>query len=165
MQVLDTVDIVARPVFFHLIHCTETIFHNEEWLLIAVIEFMVCTPLSVLTFTEEQRDLIRSSLPPWAKLVWFQGFFPGEVVMGGEISEFSVSKATAMQEICRHYYSTAENCIAFGDSMNDAEIIRAAGVGIAMGSADDGMKEIADMVCPSCEENGIASVLGLLTAQ
>lgn len=43
--------------------------------------------------------------------------------------------------------------------MNDAEILAAAGLGVAMGNAEHRLKEIADTVCEHCEENGIAKFL------
>ena len=43
--------------------------------------------------------------------------------------------------------------------MNDAEILRTAGLGIAVGNADDNLKQIADEVCGSFAEDGIAIAL------
>ena len=52
-----------------------------------------------------------------------------------------------------------EAAIAFGDSENDIEMLRAAGVGIAMGNADDGVKAVANQVTRSNNEDGIAAAL------
>ena len=45
--------------------------------------------------------------------------------------------------------------VAFGDSMNDFQMIRAAHTGIAMGNACPELKEIADFVCESVQDDGI----------
>ena len=44
---------------------------------------------------------------------------------------------------------------AFGDSMNDLEILQEAGTGIAMGNAVPKLKEGADYVTDRIDENGI----------
>jgi hypothetical protein len=49
--------------------------------------------------------------------------------------------------------------IAFGDSMNDSEIIIKAGIGVAMGNSCDELKALADVVCDSCENDGVAKAL------
>ena len=67
-----------------------------------------------------------------------------------------------MQKICSHYDMTCSECIAFGDSMNDAEILETAGLGIAMGNSEPVILEIADMVCDSCENDGVAKTLSKL---
>ncbi len=38
--------------------------------------------------------------------------------------------------------------IAFGDSLNDEELIAHAGLGVAMGNSPDELKELADLVAP-----------------
>ena len=48
-----------------------------------------------------------------------------------------------------------EKTYAFGDSMNDLEIIQAAGVGIAMGNGAPELKEAADYVTSDIGEDGI----------
>lgn len=50
----------------------------------------------------------------------------------------------------------AADTLAWGDSMNDIEIIEAAGIGVAMGNAEKRVKEIADVICESVEEDGVA---------
>lgn len=90
-----------------------------------------------------------------AKIVQFDNI-PGLPLTLGEISDFSVNKGLAMMDICKHLGKTAADCIAYGDSMNDSEILVAAGLGIAMGNAAPGLKELADIVCDSCENDGVA---------
>lgn len=93
-----------------------------------------------------------------AKVVQFDNI-PGLPITIGEISDPAVNKAAAMLDICNHFGMTSSDCVAFGDSMNDAEILAAAGLGVAMGNAEHKLKKIADTVCESCEENGIAKSL------
>lgn len=54
--------------------------------------------------------------------------------------------------------------VAFGDGQNDAAMLRAAGIGVAMGNAIDETKEAADMVTATNNEDGIAQALERLLA-
>lgn len=87
---------------------------------------------------------------------------PGLPIAIGEISDPMIHKGNALKAVCAHLGRTAEDCIAFGDSMNDAQILSAAGVGIAMGNADPRLKAMADLVCDRCENDGIAKALAEL---
>ena len=49
--------------------------------------------------------------------------------------------------------------IAFGDAGNDIDMIRFAGLGIAMGNASDDLKAVADFITATNEEDGVAKVL------
>ena len=84
---------------------------------------------------------------------------PGFPLTFGEISDPTVTKGRAMAELCRHFQISPEDCIAFGDSMNDADMLQAAGLGVAMGNAVPELKALADRVCDSCENDGVAKTL------
>ncbi|MCI9591981.1 MAG: HAD hydrolase family protein, partial [Lachnospiraceae bacterium] len=45
--------------------------------------------------------------------------------------------------------------VAFGDSMNDRQMLEYAGIAIAMGNSCQELKDIADIVCESVEEDGV----------
>lgn len=98
-------------------------------------------------------------LHPSAKTICFANMIPNGLLLSGEISCWDVDKGMALNHICQYLGASPADCIAFGDSMNDAEILQAAGVGIAMGNAEAGVKEIADQVCGRCEEDGLARAL------
>lgn len=49
--------------------------------------------------------------------------------------------------------------VAFGDGQNDVAMLRAAGIGVAMGNAIDEAKDAADMVTLTNNEDGIAAAL------
>lgn len=48
---------------------------------------------------------------------------------------------------------------AFGDSYNDVDMLAAAGVGVAMGNAPDGVKAHADRITASADRGGVAIAL------
>ena len=70
-------------------------------------------------------------------------------------------KGVAVQEVLRYFQLEAEDAIAFGDGENDIDMLQAAGLGVAMGNASDRVKEMADEVCGSVEEDGIATYFSL----
>lgn len=54
---------------------------------------------------------------------------------------------------------TPDEIIAFGDGHNDAEMLRFAGIGVAMGNAEDATKAAADFVTADIDDDGIARAL------
>ena len=57
--------------------------------------------------------------------------------------------------ICGYYGAKLSDTIAFGDSMNDYEMMRTAGISVAMGNACKELKRIADVICGNVWEDGI----------
>lgn len=112
-------------------------------------------------FTTDKRMMEETveKLSPIGKAVWFENLSAGYPMFAGEVSAFGVDKGTALNAVCRYLGAERKDCIAFGDSMNDAEIIVAAGEGIAMGNAEGRLKALADRCCESVVEDGIAKEL------
>lgn len=84
---------------------------------------------------------------------------------GCDILERSISKATGMEILLKHLGGNMSQVIAFGDSMNDIEIISKAGIGVAMGNAGAEVKAAADYVTTDIDKEGILNAfrhLGLL---
>lgn len=76
-----------------------------------------------------------------------------------DVVQPGVSKATGIRVLMDAFGIDASGVMAFGDAGNDAEMLRLAGVGVAMGNASDELKSIADLVCAPCEEQGVLKVL------
>lgn len=76
-----------------------------------------------------------------------------------DVVQPGVSKATGIRVLMDAFGIDASGVMAFGDAGNDAEMLRLAGVGVAMGNASDELKSIADLVCDPCEEQGVLKVL------
>ena len=70
-----------------------------------------------------------------------------------------IDKAGAIKTICSHYGIDIAETIAFGDGGNDKGMLHTAGIGIAMGNAKEDVKNTADMVTLSVEEDGIIAAL------
>ncbi|WOP18384.1 Cof-type HAD-IIB family hydrolase [Raineyella sp. LH-20] len=80
-----------------------------------------------------------------------------------EVNAAGVSKGAALAAFCAAEGIPLDRTVAFGDNENDISMIRAAGVGVAMGNAIDALKAVADVVTASNDDHGIAQVLGGMT--
>lgn len=69
------------------------------------------------------------------------------------------SKSVGISRILEYFGMTPEETIAFGDGGNDIEMLRHAGIGVAMGNAADEVKKAADYTTASVDENGIILAL------
>ncbi|MFD2618537.1 Cof-type HAD-IIB family hydrolase [Terrilactibacillus laevilacticus] len=76
-----------------------------------------------------------------------------------EIMGRHVSKSSAIEIILERYHLTRKDVIAFGDNYNDIDMLKMAGLGIAMGNAPAEVKVIADAVTLSNDEEGIKVAL------
>ncbi len=76
-----------------------------------------------------------------------------------DISPDGVSKASGLQHVAQALGVPQERTLAVGDGSNDMEMIEWAGTGVAMGQARESLKEIADSVTESVENDGLAVAL------
>jgi Cof subfamily protein (haloacid dehalogenase superfamily) len=76
-----------------------------------------------------------------------------------EFASPDVTKAAGLEFLAEHLGFTPERTVAFGDGENDIELVDWAAYGVAVANADDRVKEIANFVCPSVDEEGVAQVL------
>ena len=65
------------------------------------------------------------------------------------------SKAEGIKQFMRKAGFRMENVFAFGDGLNDIEMLQAAGCGIAMGNAADEVKQHADLVTEHVDDDGL----------
>ncbi len=77
----------------------------------------------------------------------------------GEILQKNRGKGKALVEIMEILDIPVEQSIAMGDSMNDYDMIQAAGIGVAMGNAPEKLKSIADMVTDDVDDAGVSKAL------
>ncbi|MEG0453539.1 MAG: Cof-type HAD-IIB family hydrolase, partial [Coprobacillus sp.] len=73
----------------------------------------------------------------------------------GELSVEGVNKASAIEALINHLGIPKENTYAFGDGMNDVDMLEYCQYGIAVGNAKDGLKAIADEVTDDIVDDGI----------
>ncbi|WP_150265772.1 Cof-type HAD-IIB family hydrolase [Paenibacillus tepidiphilus] len=72
-----------------------------------------------------------------------------------EIMHHEGTKGLALEFLAGHFGCDLSETIAVGDSWNDHEMLEAAGLGVAMANAIPALKEIADFVTLSNNEDGV----------
>lgn len=79
-----------------------------------------------------------------------------------EIVKRGLNKAVGLKRIADYYLIPKERIIAFGDEDNDLEMIEFAGYGIAMGNAISDLKQVANDITKTNEQDGVAYYLETL---
>ena len=69
------------------------------------------------------------------------------------------SKGVAVRKLAEHLGIDERDTVAVGDYDNDAAMLRAAGVGIAVSNASPAAKAAADVITVSNEEHAIAKII------
>ncbi len=105
-------------------------------------------------YAEKDGDWFRERLKKWdmSTTAFSQAETRGN---SGEITKKAFTKGTAVRYLSAYLGVPVKDTIAIGDSENDLEMLKAVGVGIAMGNASDYVKEAADDVTRSVEEEGV----------
>lgn len=70
-----------------------------------------------------------------------------------------IDKGVAADKLVKHLDVTKDRVICVGDSYNDLPMLRYAGLGVAMGNASDEVREQADYVTGSNDEDGIVTII------
>jgi Cof subfamily protein (haloacid dehalogenase superfamily) len=159
---LNIIAEVIDDVYFH--------YHDEKLLDIFsfgnpkittgdLANFLNDSPTSMLIHTEDdQLKLIREHLSAVHAEVIEQRSWaaPWNVI---EIIKVGLNKAVGLKKASDYFGIPPERIIAFGDEDNDLEMLEYAGHGIAMGNAINEVKNIANEVTLSNEEDGIGIYL------
>ena len=76
-----------------------------------------------------------------------------------EFTAANVNKGLGLHFLAKELGISMEETMAVGDSGNDAEMLKAAGLGVAMGNASKAIKDISDVVTLTNEECGVAHAI------
>lgn len=76
-----------------------------------------------------------------------------------EINPKGVSKAKALKRVCKEIGITMDEVMACGDSLNDIKMIQEAGIGVAMGNAQEAIKKVANHVTDTHINYGVAKAI------
>ncbi len=131
----------------------ETLCHNLPIPTIADPRFALSQPVysaSVFLPPEAERELMSQS-KNLEGTRWDDSFF--DVVLRG------YGKHSALTEICGIFGIDPQDSMAFGDGGNDLSMLREAGIGVAMGNANEQVKAQADYITDDEDHDGIANAL------
>ena len=89
------------------------------------------------------------------KNVTLTSSLPDNIEFGG----MTTSKASALTHIANHLGIKKEEIMCCGDSLNDKEMLEMAGFAVAVDNACDEIKEIADSVTDTNDNDGVAKAI------
>ncbi|MDO4430740.1 MAG: Cof-type HAD-IIB family hydrolase [Lonepinella koalarum] len=165
---------IAQIIRFLEAHHIEYGFVSESGIFVSNITEKVSGALDPLrTHYQQDKDYYLSHdvfqiLPFYDvkqdKLVENSGILEGlQVIRWNENSvdlfDAQGSKARGIQDALNHFGLVMENAMAFGDGLNDIEMLKSVGVGVAMGNAHENVKKAATHVTDHIESHGIAHFL------
>ena len=141
-------------------HVAEYEAHNNNYLLCEVAnnaEFL----------TWELNKILVAGQPEYLQEQWEEMAAPFEGELSSmftapfyyEFTPLGVDKTRALKETFASLGIAKDEVIAFGDAQNDQSMIEWSGIGVAMGNAVDEVKEVADYVTLSNNDDGIAAAL------
>lgn len=76
-----------------------------------------------------------------------------------DLMRLGLSKGVAVGVMCDNLHITPAQCMAFGDYLNDVELLRSVGESYAMANAHERLKKVAKHVCPSNDEDGVCRTI------
>ena len=79
-----------------------------------------------------------------------------------EVLPFGASKGEGVRRLLDHYNIALDETVAFGDGENDIEMLELVGLGIAVDNAKAALKDVAQLITLSNNDDGVGSVLELI---
>jgi len=118
-------------------------------------------PPTKLLALSDRVDLINSIFTS----LW-QRYTPAELYLTKSVSTFfeaanaAANKGNAVRYLAESLLGLrAEQVMAIGDNFNDVEMLKYAGIGVAMGNGPTQVQELAQWVAPDVEEDGVAEAI------
>ena len=85
-------------------------------------------------------------------------------LLDATVLPYGAAKGKAVIELANQLGMDSSQVMSFGDSYNDMEMIKESGIGIVMGNACESLKEVADYITLSNDEDGVAVILEKMAA-
>lgn len=120
-------------------------------------DFLTFAPIKILMSVQpeelkEVQHKIAAFLPESLTVVQTAAFYL-------EVIPKVINKGQGIRDICSVLGMDPSEVISFGDAENDIPMLKAAGMGVAMGNSTEAVKQAADMVTLTNNEDGIAAAL------
>ena len=107
--------------------------------------------VNVFIHPEQEDEFMANVMPNSIATRWISTF--------ADVNPSGQSKKVGTEIFCQHFGFDVSETMAFGDGGNDIEMLKHAGIGIAMGNANTAVKEHADYVTDHVDKDGIWNAL------
>jgi HAD superfamily hydrolase (TIGR01484 family) len=117
------------------------------------------TNISIPEITHEHAEIIIEELKQFKNIITHKvtGWEEGKVWV--TINHAEATKQLSILRLAQMLKIETHEIIGIGDSYNDFPMMMACGLKVAMGNAVPDLKEIADYIAPSVDEDGVADVI------
>ena len=105
----------------------------------------------MIATTEDQDELILENTTTLKVARWWN--------RACDIIPCNGGKDIGIQKILDYFNFNKEEATAFGDGGNDTNMLKVAGIGVAMGNAGNSLKKVADYVTTTVDDDGIKRAL------
>ncbi|MDO8461094.1 MAG: HAD-IIB family hydrolase [bacterium] len=110
-------------------------------------------------FSSKAIDAIFKKLSHLSNLTLYKTHHKHPDKFGFNISHIKATKLHGIYAVAKDLKVSKEKIIGVGDSYNDFPLLMACGLKVAMGNAVSELKEIADYIAPSVDDDGVADVI------
>ena len=174
----------GRDILIHILHWKETIMQTDKECCVgeyglgpyqSLYDQIILTVddlpsfYNAAPFRPEKINLSHRTLEERQITYEMLADLPMEMVDSEQTTlEFSMrgtTKGTGLLELCRYLDITPAETIAVGDADNDLDILQTAGFAVAMGNANERVKQIADAVVGDNDHDGALEALRFLYSE
>lgn len=135
-------------------------YNGDDFLKITICDSDKMVFNSIINRLKKLRDIYVLEVTHMSKKIIKHGTEKFEIsYFYTEISNNNVNKWTAIEKLIERLDISKEEVIAIGDNVNDKEMIENAGIGVVMGNSSPYMKEIADEIVATNNEDGVAEAI------
>ena len=101
--------------------------------------------------TAEEEAEVMPCLSSCESSRWYPAF--------ADVTAKGVDKGEGVKSVAKYCGFSISEVMAFGDGGNDTNMLKVAGIGVAMGNAGDSLKKVADYVTTTVDDDGIRRAL------
>jgi hydroxymethylpyrimidine pyrophosphatase-like HAD family hydrolase len=119
--------------------------------------FVTGPATGILAFGEDAIELIPKTFDSkYEGMLAFPAGWSESLTPYVTVTVAGVDKGTGLRVVCEHLGIAPDEAMAVGDAHPDVAMFEVAGIGVAMGNAQDEVKALADAVAPANDAGGVA---------
>ena len=137
----------------------ERYFEPASYVAESIDEILEQNVYKILFYGDDERIINESVKPYWEENIVEGAQMTRAIPEMLELVPKGTSKATGLQVLIQEYGVLPSEIMAVGDGENDVEMLGLAGIGVAVENATPNLKEVADCVVSSNNEDGVAEAI------